>query len=283
MRNTDRLADAFRGRVTDAGREARTRVGAGVIRGLGAVRRAGAAHRRAEVAVIVGAGLAMLGAGAGTASAATVTTAAHTAPVSGHVAHAAAQPSRDTTTAAAKPAAAAATQAAQPQSWSQIEQKVASQTSPSEPRAADQLQPVGTAGAQEWMPIGSAQQANANTIVQQALAKKMGLRSAVIAVATAMQESELQNISYGTSQSLGLFQQQTDMGWGDAQQIMNPTYSSDAFLSALQQYQASNPGWAQQPLWQTAQGVQKSGFPLAYAKWETQAAQIVQHAVSQQV
>jgi hypothetical protein len=227
----------------------------------------------------------MLGAGAGTASAATVTTAAHTAPVSSHVTHAAVQAAPDKTTAAAKPAATVAKPAAkaQPQSWSQIEQKVASQTSPSEPKAADQLQPVGTAGAQEWMPIGSAQQANANTIVQQALAKKMGLRSAVIAVATAMQESELQNINYGTSQSLGLFQQQTDMGWGDAQQIMNPTYSSDAFLSALQQYQTSNPGWAQQPLWQTAQGVQKSGFPLAYAKWESQAAQIVQHAVSQQV
>jgi hypothetical protein len=37
MRNTDRLADAFRGRVTGAGREARSRVGAGVVRGLGAL------------------------------------------------------------------------------------------------------------------------------------------------------------------------------------------------------------------------------------------------------
>ena len=281
MRKTDRLADA-RGRVADAGRDARTRVGAGVVRGLGAVRRAGAAHRRAEVAAVVGAGLAMLG--AGTASAATVASAAHTPAASGHVAHAAALPGRDKTT-AARPAVQVARPAAPagPSSWSQIEQKVASQTSPSEPKAADQLQPVGTAGAQAWMPISSAQQANANTIVQQALARKMGLRSAVIAVATAMQESQLQNINYGTSQSLGLFQQQTDMGWGDAQQIMNPTYSSDAFLSALQQYQTSNPGWAQQPLWQTAQGVQKSGFPLAYAKWETQAAQLVQQAVTQQV
>jgi hypothetical protein len=280
MRNTARLADAFCGRVAGAGRDARTRVGTGVARGLDAFRRQGTAHRRAEVAVIVGAGLAMLG--AGSASAATVATTAHPA-VSGHVTHAVAEPGRDKTTVAAKPAVAAAKPAAptRPDSWSQIEQTVASQTSPSEPKAADQLQPVGTAGAQAWMPISSAQQANAHTIVQQALAKKMGLRSAVIAVATAMQESQLQNINYGTSQSLGLFQQQTDMGWGDAQQIMNPTYSADAFLGALQQYQTSNPGWAQQPLWQTAQGVQKSGFPLAYAKWETQAAQLVHQAVSQ--
>jgi hypothetical protein len=276
MRNT-RLANAFRSRF--GGR--------------------GTARRPAEVAALVGAGLALLG--AGTASAATVASPAATHAV--HVTHAPAQPGSDKTIVQAKPAtlvkaaaarpaaakpAAAKPAAAKPAApakptWSQIEEKVASQTSPGEPKAADQLEPVTTTGAQSFMPIGSAQQANANTIVQQALAKKMGLRSAVIAVATAMQESQLQNISYGTSASLGLFQQQTDMGWGDAQQIMNPTYSSDAFLTALQQYQSTNPGWAQQPLWQTAQGVQKSGFPTAYAKWETQAAQLVQQAVSQQV
>jgi hypothetical protein len=244
----------------------------------------GTARRPAEVAALVGAGLALLG--AGTASAATVASPAATHAV--HVTHAPAQPGRDKTIVQAKPATLVKAAAAKPAApakptWSQIEEKVASQTSPGEPKAADQLEPVTTTGAQSFMPIGSAQQANANTIVQQALAKKMGLRSAVIAVATAMQESQLQNISYGTSASLGLFQQQTDMGWGDAQQIMNPAYSSDAFLTALQQYQSTNPGWAQQPLWQTAQGVQKSGFPTAYAKWETQAAQLVQQAVSQQV
>jgi hypothetical protein len=282
MRNTARLADAFRGQTARLG---------GVARNLTGDRGHGSIRRRAEVTALVGAGLAMLA--AGTASAATVASPAATTAV--HVVHAPAQPGRDKTTvqakpaalavqpAAAKPAAPAAPAAPVKPTWSQIEEKVASQTSSSEPRADDQLQPVATTGAQSWMPIGSAQQANANTIVQQALAKKMGLRSAVIAVATAMQESQLQNINYGTSQSLGLFQQQTDMGWGDAQQIMNPTYSSDAFLGALQQYQTSNPGWAQQPLWQSAQGVQKSGFPLAYAKWESQAAQLVQQAVSQQV
>ncbi len=126
------------------------------------------------------------------------------------------------------------------------------------------------------MPIGSQQMANATTIVKQALAKKMGVRSAVIAVATSMQESTLNNISYGTSDSLGLFQQRPSCGWGTAEQIMNPTYSADAFLNALQRYQAANSGWAHQPLYETAQGVQGSAFPTAYAKWEAQAAGLVQ-------
>ena len=52
------------------------------------------------------------------------------------------------------------------------------------------------------MPLNPAQVANASTIVKQALAKKMGVRSAVIAVATAMQESSLVNVNYGTGTRL---------------------------------------------------------------------------------
>jgi hypothetical protein len=141
--------------------------------------------------------------------------------------------------------------------------------------AADRLLPAVISGQQASLPMTAARMANATTIVKQALAMHMGLRSAVIAVATAMQESTLLNIQYGTYDSLGLFQQRPSAGWGTAAQITNPTYASDAFLDALKNYQASNPGWATQPLWQAAQGVQNSGFPYAYAKWEMQAAHIV--------
>ena len=145
---------------------------------------------------------------------------------------------------------------------------------------ANQLTPVGVSGPQSWLPLNQAQVANATTIVKQALAKNMGIRSAVIAVATAMQESQLINVNYGTFNSLGLFQQQYNMGWGTPAQIMNPRYAADAFLTALQQYQVNNPGWAAQPLWQAAQGVQKSAFPFAYAKWEAQAASLVKQIVT---
>jgi hypothetical protein len=145
--------------------------------------------------------------------------------------------------------------------------------------AADRLTPVGTSGPQEWMAITPARYENAATIIRRALAKKMGIRSAVVAVATAMQESTLENIGYGDRDSIGLFQQRPSCGWGTATQIMHPAYAADAFLTALHNYQRADPAWAHQPLWQTAQGVQASGFPYAYARWEAQAAQIV-HAVT---
>lgn len=140
---------------------------------------------------------------------------------------------------------------------------------------SQRLLPAEVSGPQAAMPMTPDRLANAATIVRQALDKHMGLRSAVIAVATAMQESTLQNLRYGTYDSLGLFQQRPSAGWGTPAQITDPVYASDAFLNALRQYQASNPGWATQPLWQAAQGVQNSGFPYAYAKWEVQAAQVV--------
>lgn len=139
----------------------------------------------------------------------------------------------------------------------------------------DMLTPVGTSGPQAWMPITSARYANAKTIVRQALASHMGVRSAVIAVATSMQESTLLNLTYGDSDSLGLFQQRPSSGWGTPAQILRPAYAASAFLHALRGYQASNPDWARQPLWKPAQGVQNSAFPTAYAKWEAQAAHIV--------
>jgi hypothetical protein len=168
-----------------------------------------------------------------------------------------------------------------PATWPQVRAVLNWQTNPVAARAgqlpfADRLMPVGTSGPQSWMPVSGSQLGNATTIVQQALAMRMGVRSAVIAVATAMQESGLQDLGYGTGGSLGLFQQQPSDGWGTAEQIMDPAFAANAFLTALQQYQASDPGWAAQPLWQAAQGVQKSGFPFDYAQWEQQAASLVE-------
>lgn len=158
--------------------------------------------------------------------------------------------------------------------WGDIAHAVAGQRSGPLP-PSERLLPTSVSGPQSFMHLSPAQEANAATIVRQALAKRMGLRSAVIAVATAMQESQLINIDYGTYDSLGLFQQQPDCGWGTAAQVTDPVYASDAFLNALHRYQVNNPHWATQPLWQAAQGVQNSAYPYAYAKWEVQAAEIV--------
>jgi hypothetical protein len=174
--------------------------------------------------------------------------------------------------------------ASHPLTWKQIRDKLAAQTypkpAPHKLPLPDRLLPGSPSGAQTYMPITASRLANATTIVRQALRHHMGVRSAVIAVATAMQESTLQNITYGDRDSLGLFQQRPSCGWGSATQITNPAFAANAFLSALRSHQAADPEWASQPLWATAQAVQNSGFPYAYAKWEAQAAQLVQRVAS---
>ena len=187
-------------------------------------------------------------------------------------------------TAGAASASAATTTAPAPHTFLAVRNELNWQTNPALAARgitppADRLLPVPTAGPQSFIPISPAQYANAAAIVRQALAMRMGLRSAVIAVATAMQESKLLNVNYGTGESLGLFQQQCDMGWGSAQQIMDPSYAAGQFLGALRGYQASNPSWASQPLYAAAQGVQRSSFPYAYAQWEVQAAQLTSAVV----
>jgi hypothetical protein len=184
---------------------------------------------------------------------------------------------------AARPAAPANHKA----TWDEVARIVADRTYP-RPRQAqlpaqDMLTPVGTSGPQTWMQISPARYANAKTIVSQAIASHMGLRAAVIAVATSMQESTLLNLPYGDSDSLGLFQQRPSCGWGTPAQILRPAYAAGAFLHALRGYQASNPDWARQPLWEPAQGVQGSALPAAYARWEAQAAQLVVSVTKQLV
>jgi hypothetical protein len=227
--------------------------------------------RRALAVTLLGGALAGAGAGAATAA----TAGAAVSQASTVATHSTATRNITAQLDAAGRVQARGAAAARPlTTWSAIIHAAAGKATGALP-AADRLLPAQVSGPQSQMSLDSAQWANATTIVQQAMAKHMGLRSAVIAVATAMQESQLVNINYGTYDSLGLFQQQPDMGWGTAAQVTDPAYASDAFLTGLGQYQASNPGWATQPLWQAAQGVQKSAFPYAYAKWEVQAAHIV--------
>jgi LysM repeat protein len=100
----------------------------------------------------------------------------------------------------------------------------------------------------------------------------------VIALATAMQESSLRNISFGDRDSIGLFQQRPSAGWGTKAQIMNSTYAIRAFFRGVSA--TNRPGtrglldianWQSMPLTEAAQAVQISAHPSAYAKWEPSA------------
>lgn len=120
--------------------------------------------------------------------------------------------------------------------------------------------------------LSDEQARNAGVIV--AVGQRLGVpvRGWVIAIATALQESDLINRTVATDHdSLGLFQQRPSQGWGTPQQVTDPTYAATTFYERLVRV----PGWLTLPLTEAAQAVQKSAYPDAYAKHEVRAATIV--------
>ena len=142
--------------------------------------------------------------------------------------------------------------------------------------ADSDLHPVPVTADQTTTTPDHDQLANAKAIMQAAKDMNLPPRAYEIAVATSLQESNLHNLgdqgAKNDHDSLGLFQQRTGTGgWGTADQIMDPHHASAAFLSRLVQL----PGWDSMPLTQAAQKVQVSAYPQAYAKHETEAANII--------
>ncbi|WP_433119836.1 hypothetical protein [Micromonospora sp. CA-246542] len=127
---------------------------------------------------------------------------------------------------------------------------------------------------------------NAEAIVR--AGRKMGVprRGLVIAVATAMQESNLYNVASGVlpesqdyphqgvgwdHDSVGLFQQRSSSGWGPVGRLMDPEFATRQFLTALEQV----PGWQQMRLTDAAQAVQVSAYPEYYQQHEWRATRVV--------
>jgi hypothetical protein len=125
----------------------------------------------------------------------------------------------------------------------------------------------------------SAQRENATTIVQVGVVLAVPKRGQVVALATAMQESQLYNLgdlgAKNDHDSLGLFQQRPSMGWGTAAQVTDPVFAATAFYLALMRV----PGWESMAVTVAAQRVQRSAFPNAYAQWETVATSLVQEVL----
>lgn len=115
--------------------------------------------------------------------------------------------------------------------------------------------------------LATDQAANASLITAISVRRGLPPRAASIALATAMQESQLRNINYGDQagpDSRGLFQQRPSQGWGTEAQIMDPVYAANAFYDGL----VKIPGYESMEVTQAAQAVQRSAFPRAYAQHE---------------
>ncbi|MGA8845035.1 MAG: hypothetical protein WB471_00280 [Nocardioides sp.] len=108
---------------------------------------------------------------------------------------------------------------------------------------------------------------NAATIAAIGVRRGLPARAVSIALATAYQESDLQNIDYGDRDSLGLFQQRPSQGWGTEMEVQDPVYATNAFYDAL----VDVSDYRTLPITEAAQAVQRSGFPSAYADHEQDA------------
>lgn len=131
--------------------------------------------------------------------------------------------------------------------------------------------PVAAGKTVDGQVLDAAQIDNAQIIYNVAVGLQLPQQAAVIAIATAMQESRLENLSHGTADSLGLFQQRPSQGWGTPAEIMQPVYAATAFYSRLVEV----PDWQELPLTVAAQDVQHSAYPDAYAQWQPLATALV--------
>jgi len=115
------------------------------------------------------------------------------------------------------------------------------------------------------------QMTNARLIIAVGNEMHMSSRDIMTALMAAMQESGLRNLTYGSSDSLGLFQQRPSQGWGSRGDILNPIYATKKFFTTL----AGVKDRGNLSMGQAAQAVQRSAFPTAYNKWENDARRLL--------
>jgi hypothetical protein len=108
----------------------------------------------------------------------------------------------------------------------------------------------------------------AATIAGVAAHRSLPVRAVTIAYATALQESKLQDLSYGDRDSVGVFQQRPSEGWGTRHQLLDPVYASTRFFAAL----VAVPRYRHLRIYQAAQAVQHSADGSAYDQYAPQGA-----------
>lgn len=127
-------------------------------------------------------------------------------------------------------------------------------------------------------------------------AKKLGLsgHASRIAIITAVGESTLMNLGHGdegagvknsdgsATTSKGLFQQQTSTGWGTVEQVTNPEYATESFLTGPQHDGKSGlvsiPGWETGEPTQVIHKVQSNADPNHYASFYSEADAVIKEA-----
>ena len=111
----------------------------------------------------------------------------------------------------------------------------------------------------------------AGVIAAVAQERGLGPQAAAIGIATGIQESGLRNLDHGDEagpDSRGVFQQRPSQGWGTQAEVMDPVRASHGFFAELENLV---PDYADLPVTEAAQAVQRSAYPDAYADHEEEA------------
>ncbi len=111
--------------------------------------------------------------------------------------------------------------------------------------------------------LDAVQMANAATIAAVGVRRNVPGRAVVVALATALQESGLENLPHGDRDSIGIFQQRPSQGWGSVQELSDPRAAARKFYHSLMKVK----GWDRMRVTDAAQRVQRSAYPEAYEKW----------------
>lgn len=113
-------------------------------------------------------------------------------------------------------------------------------------------------------------------IVDTGIALNVPPRGQVIALATALVESTMENPDYGDRDSVGLFQQRPSQGWGTVEELTNPPVAAAKFYEALvkvRDWETRDPG-------EVAQAVQASAFPDRYGEKMAEASAIYESVLA---
>jgi hypothetical protein len=115
----------------------------------------------------------------------------------------------------------------------------------------------------EAIPMDSDQAAIAATIAGVAARHRLPRQAVIVAYATALQESQMQDLDYGDRDSVGVFQQRPSQGWGTTAELEDPVYAATKFFAALVRVRR----YTRLPVARAAQDVQHSADGSAYGQW----------------
>jgi hypothetical protein len=124
------------------------------------------------------------------------------------------------------------------------------------------------------IPLDFGQAADAAAIADVAVYDHLPAEALTIAYATAIQESKLENLTYGTSDSVGIFQQRPSEGWGSTAELENPVYAAQAFFETGPSALVKIPDYTSLSVSAAAQDVQHSADGSAYQQWAAEGSQL---------